>query len=232
MAFSPSSPSRPIVLDSSRESEVYGLFAIAMGLTGVGVWIGAQYAAYLLNSAFFIFAAIAEIAIILTSSLWARKSPLNVILFGAFPLLTGITVTPYLMSILIEYTNGAAILFNAIATTALLSATAAVFARTTSWNLSGMARMLIFALIGIILFSILQIFVPSLRGTQFELLLSGAGVVIFSLFTAYDFQRVKNMHAGDSSFMMALSLYLDIFNLLLMVLRFMTAMSGQRRNSW
>lgn len=231
-SFTPSR-SAPLALDSSTESQVYGLFAIAMGITALGVFIGAQYASTLLTTNMYIVATIAELAIIFTSSLWINRSPLNMILFAVFPFLSGVTVTPYLLMLLAEYTNGAAILFNAVATTALMSLAAGVFAKTTSWNLGVMARGLILALIGLIVFGILQIFIPALRGTQFELMLSGAGVIIFALFTAYDIQRIQTMsRAGASPFMMALSLYLDIFNLFLMVLRFMTALSGDRRSSW
>ena len=231
-SYSPARSS-PLALSSSSEAQVYGLFAIAMGLTALGVYLGAQFAPQLFNTGTFIAMTIAELAIIFTAPFWMNKSPLNVLLFGLFPLLSGITVTPYIMMLLAEYTNGAAILFNAVATTALMSLAAAVFARTTSWNLSGLGRGLFFALLGLIIFSIFQLFIPSLRGTQMELLVSGAGIVIFALFTAYDIQRVQNMgRAGASPFLMALHLYLDIFNLFLMVLRFMTALSGQRRSSW
>jgi FtsH-binding integral membrane protein len=223
----------PLALSRSSEAGVYALFAVAMGLTAAGVYLGTQYAALLLTSGAFIAATIAELAIIFTAGWWSRSSPLNMLLFGLFPLLSGITVTPYILMLLAQYANGAAILFNAVLTTAFLSLAAAVFAKTTSWNLSGLARGLFFGLLGLILFAVLQIFVPALRSSGIELIVSGAGIVLFALFTAYDIQRQEALaRAGASPFILAIHLYLDIFNLFLMILRFMTALSGERRSSW
>lgn len=227
-SYSPVS-SQPITLNASVEAQVYGLFAIAMGLTVVGVFIGMQFAAQLLSTGFHLFFLFAELGIIMTSGLWMRRSPLNYLLFGLFPILSGITITPYILYVLLSYANGASILLNAFAATACMAAAAGLFAKTTSWNLGVMGRALFFALIGLIFMGLLQLFFPSLRGTQTELLLSGAGTVIFALFTAYDIQRIQALgRVGANPFMLALSLYLDIFNLFLYVLRFMTALSGRR----
>jgi FtsH-binding integral membrane protein len=77
---------------------------------------------------------------------------------------------------------------------------------------------------------VLQIFIPGLRGGAFELIVSGVGVVTFALFIAYDMNRIGRLSAqGYSPFLLALSLYLDIFNLFLYVLRFMLEISGKRR---
>jgi uncharacterized protein len=229
MAFSTVS-SRPITLDASREAHVYGLFAVAMGITVLGVIIGMRFAQSMLSSGFMFGFVIVEFAILLSANWWRTQTPLNYLLFGLFPFLSGLTVTPYLMLVLSGYANGGAILLNALATTAFLSLAAAVFARTTSMNLSGLGRGLFFAIIGLLIFGLLQVFIPAFQTTQFELLLSGAGVVIFALFTAYDLQRIQHMsRMGADAFLLALSLYLDIFNLFLFVLRFMVTLSGERR---
>lgn len=218
------------MLAASTEAQVYTLFAFAMGLTVLGVFIGMELAAALLSTGMHFFLLIAELAIIFTSAWWMEKSPLNLLLFGLFPLLSGITFTPYLLYVLAGYANGGAILVNALLSTMFMAGSAAVFARTTTWNLAGMSRGLFFALLGLLFFALLQIFVPGLRSTEVELLFSGAGVVLFALFTAYDLQRVQALgRVGANPFVLALSLYLDIFNLFLMVVRFMLALSGQRR---
>ncbi len=221
---------RPIVLSASVESQVYGLFALALGLTVVGVYLGALAAPVLLSSGLMFLFVIMELGLILSANWWKDISPWNYVLFGAFPLISGITITPYLMMLLLSYVNGASILFNALLSTTLMVAAAAVVARATGWNLSGMARALFMGVIGLIILGLLQIIFPSLRGGTTELLISGGGIVIFALFTAYDIQRVQTLSRyGANPFMLALSLYLDIFNLFLYVLRFMTAMSGNRR---
>ncbi len=228
-----STASRPLALSPSTESTVYGLFALAMGLTLVGVTVGIEFAMQLLSSGMAMLLVIVELAIIFTSRWWMEKSPLNILLFGLFPLLSGITITPYILYVLLQYANGASILLNAFAATTCMGLAAAVFARTTQWNLGVMGRGLFFALLGLIAMALLQLFVPSFRTGQMELLISGAGVVIFGLFTAYDIQRVQRMaRSGANPFVLALSLYLDLFNLFLYVLRFMLAISGNRRRSW
>lgn len=225
-----SSTSRPLALSASTEAQVYGLFAVAMALTLIGVYAGMTQAALLLSSGTHILLTIASLGIILTSGLWVDKSPVNVVLFGAFPIIMGITVTPYLLAVLSGYVNGSAILFNALAATVFMGLAAAVFARTTSWNLGVFGRAFFFAILGLIGMSILQIFIPGLRTPAIELAISGAGVLVFAFFTAYDLQRIQSMaRVGANPFILALSLYLDIFNLFLYILRFMTALSGERR---
>src|SRR3989344_221861 len=222
---------RPVSLTRTGEMQVYALFALAMGLTALGVFFGTLYAPVLFRGGTHMILLSTELAIILSAPLWMQRSPLNILLFGAFPLLSGITITPYLWAVSQGYVNGNAILFNAIIATTFMSAAAALFARTTSINLCIMGRALFFAVLGLIGFSLLQIFVPGLRQSiGFEMGISAAGVVIFALFTAYDIQRIQTASRyGANPFLLALSLYLDIFNLFLSVLRFMLAIAGNRR---
>ncbi|PIQ75673.1 hypothetical protein COU78_04390 [Candidatus Peregrinibacteria bacterium CG10_big_fil_rev_8_21_14_0_10_49_24] len=221
---------RPIAISQSTEAQTYGLFALAMALTVAGVFIGTQFATVLMSTGIHFFFLLAELGLIFTAGIWMNKSPLNYLLFGLFPLLSGFTITPYILYILASYANGGSILLNALSATGFMAASAAVFARTTSWNLGVISKGLFLALIGLIVLGLLQFFVPSLRTTQFELMLSGGGVVIFALFTAYDLQRIQQMgRMGAHPMMLALSLYLDIFNLFLYILRFMLALSGDRR---
>jgi FtsH-binding integral membrane protein len=111
-----------------------------------------------------------------------------------------------------------------------MAGAAALFARTTSMDLSVFSRALLMGLIGLIVVGILQLFIPSLRGTSVELLVSGFAVVLFAVFTAVDVQRLQQMsRLGGNPFMLALRLYLDIFNLFLSIVRFMVAISGNRR---
>ena len=220
----------PIPLESSQESQVYGLFALAMAITAVGVLVGIQYAPAILTSGLHMVLLIAELALIFTARLWMNNYPINYVLFALFPFLSGFTITPYILYVLTGYANGGSILLNAFGATAFMALAAAVFARTTSFNLSVLGRALFMALIGLIILSIAQIFVPALQTTQFELLLSGAGIIIFAVFTAYDLQRITNLsRQGMNPFLLAISLYLDIFNLFLYILRFMLIIAGDRR---
>ncbi|MED5364734.1 MAG: Bax inhibitor-1/YccA family protein, partial [Pseudomonadota bacterium] len=93
----------------------------------------------------------------------------------------------------------------------------------TKRDLSGMATFLFMGLIGIVIASLVNLFLGS---TMVQFMISVAGVVVFAGLTAYDTQRIKLMYvAGEDgevttkkSIMGALSLYLDFINLFLMLL--------------
>lgn len=224
-------PSRSVILSASTEAQVYGLFALAIGLTLFGIIAGMMFAPVLLNSGILIILLLASLGIVFTSPWWMDRSPLNYVLFAVFPFVSGLSITPYLLYILSAYVNGAGILLNAFAATACMAVGAAVFARTTKMSLLGMQGSLFMGLIGLIIMGLLQMFFPGLRTGITELLLSGFGVVLFALFIAFDMQRIAALgRVGANPFMLALSLYLDVYNLFLYILRFMLAISGNRRN--
>ena len=101
---------------------------------------------------------------------------------------------------------------------------------TTKRDISGWGSFLFMGLIGIILASIVNIFLQS-SGLQFAV--SVIGVLVFAGLTAYDTQRIKEMYSsmdddgtlGRKAVMGALSLYLDFINLFMMLLRLV----GDRR---
>jgi FtsH-binding integral membrane protein len=102
---------------------------------------------------------------------------------------------------------------------------------TTQRDLTGMGSFLFMGLIGIIIASIVNIFIGS---SAIGFAVSVLGVLIFTGLTAYDTQKIKEMYyvgddgsvAGRKAIMGALSLYLDFINLFLMMLR----LFGQQRN--
>ena len=97
---------------------------------------------------------------------------------------------------------------------------------TTKRDLSGMGSMLFMGLIGIVLASIVNIW---LKSTALMWAVTYIGVLVFVGLTAYDTQKLKNMgsqlDANDKdnfrkySIVGALTLYLDFINLFLMLLR-------------
>ncbi len=99
-----------------------------------------------------------------------------------------------------------------------------LFGYTTKRDLTGMGSFLMMGLIGIIIASIVNIFLAS---SVIHFAVSVLGVLIFVGLTAYDTQRIKEeYYAGDDSemagkkaIMGALRLYLDFINLFLMLLR-------------
>ncbi len=208
---------------------VYGLLFLAIMFTVLGCAVGATVALPLITSGWIIALFILELAIVWTAPSWTHSTPLNYVLFAAFPFLSGLTVAPIIINVLVGYANGTTILLNALIATGLMTLSSAVLATISNTDLGGVfGRFLFQGLIGLIGFSLLQIFFPSLRGQGIEQVFSAIGIIIFSLFLAVDIQRVQRRQGVDSPFLMAIALYLDIFNLFLFILRFMTA-GGERR---
>jgi FtsH-binding integral membrane protein len=95
---------------------------------------------------------------------------------------------------------------------------------TTQRDLTGMGSFMFMGLIGIVIASLVNIF---LKSSGLDWAISVIGVLVFVGLTAYDTQRIKEMYsamddgtvAGRKAVMGALSLYLDFINLFLMMLR-------------
>lgn len=107
-----------------------------------------------------------------------------------------------------------------------------LYGYTTKKDLTGMGSFLMMGLIGLIVASLVNIF---LKSSALEFAISIIGMLIFVGLTAYDTQRIKQAYyqvAGNTEMiskaavMGALSLYMDFINLFLMMLRFF----GDRRD--
>ena len=144
--------------------------------------------------------------------------------------------TATLLFILYSVINGATLSFifavytmSSIASvffiTAGTFAVMAVVGYTTKKDLTSMGKILLMALIGIIIATVVNIF---LKSTGLEMIVSYLGVLIFVGLTAYDSQKIKNMllmapDAGEGAqklaLLGALTLYLDFINLFIYLLR-------------
>lgn len=105
-------------------------------------------------------------------------------------------------------------------------ATMAVVGYTTKKDLTSLGKMFMFAIIGIIIASLVNVFL--IKSTGMDLLISIVGVLVFVGLTAYDSQKIKQMlmmapDAGENMQKLALlgslSLYLDFINLFIFLLR-------------
>jgi len=133
-----------------------------------------------------------------------------------------------LSSILLVYTGMSVtrVFFICSATFGAMS----IYGYTTKRDLTKLGSFLMMGLIGIIIASIVNIFMKS---SMMYFVISILGVLIFVGLTAYDTQKIKNMYAasdtgeimGKKAVMGALTLYLDFINLFIMLLR----LFGQRR---
>ncbi len=105
-----------------------------------------------------------------------------------------------------------------------------IYGYTTKRDLTKLGSFLFMGLIGIIIASLVNIF---LKSSMMYFVISILGVLIFVGLTAYDTQKIKNMYSssdsgeiiGKKAVMGALTLYLDFINLFIMLLR----LFGQRR---
>jgi FtsH-binding integral membrane protein len=146
-------------------------------------------------------------------------------LFWVYAALMGVSLSP----ILLLYTDVsiARTFFITAATFGAMS----LWGYTTTRDLTGMGRFLIMGVIGIIIASIVNIFLGS---TALDFAISFIGVIAFTGLTAYDTQKIKEMYyvgddgtvAGRKAIMGALTLYLDFVNLFLFLLR----LFGSQRN--
>jgi len=144
--------------------------------------------------------------------------------------------TATFMFVLYSVINGALlsyifVLYTASSISTVFFITAGTFAAmaligyTTKTDLSSWGKILLMALIGLIIATVVNVFIKS---TMFDMILSYVGVLIFVGLTAYDSQKIKQMllqapDAGESAqkvaLLGALSLYLDFINLFLYLLR-------------
>ncbi len=142
------------------------------------------------------------------------------LVFWVYAALVGISLS----SILLLYTGASVV--KTFFVTAAAFGSLSLYGYTTKKNLSGFGSFLIMGLFGLIIASIVNIFMQS---SAMEFVISVAGVLIFASLTAYDTQKIKLMYlegehsetATKKAIMGALNLYLDFINMFLFLLRFM-----------
>ena len=189
-----------------------------IGLTGLGNT--------LYNSSFMWVVALAPLGIVMYMSFGINKMSTSKAqtVFWIFAGLMGASLS----SIFVVYTGTsiARVFFITAGTFGSMS----LYGYTTKRDLTGLGSFLMMGLIGIIIASIVNIF---LKSSAMHFIISILGVLIFVGLTAYDTQKIKNMYlASDGTevtskkaIMGALTLYLDFINLFIMLLR----LFGQRR---
>jgi FtsH-binding integral membrane protein len=138
--------------------------------------------------------------------------------FWVYAALMGLSLS----SVFLVYTHGS--ITRVFFITAATFGSMSLWGYTTKRDLSGMGSFLVMGLIGIVIASIVNIFLAS---SALQFAVSVLGVVIFTGLTAYDTQTIKEMYsasdsqavAGRKAIFGALQLYLDFINLFLMLLR-------------
>ncbi len=220
---------------------VYNYMLIGLGLTGVSAWIVASVPA--IRGMFYTVSMTAQGPAMGLSGLgWvALLAPLGLVMFLSFRIqhmsvgaaqatfwgyaaLMGVSLAP----ILLLYTGAsvAQVFFITAATFGSMS----LYGYTTQRDLSAWGSFLFMGLIGIIIASVVNMFLGS---SMMQFVISVAGVLIFTGLTAYDTQSIKEQYsanmdgtmAGRAAIIGALRLYLDFINLFIMLMQLL----GNRR---
>ena len=206
-------------------AQVYGWMFCGLLLTGAVAWYAAQTRIpYILatNSIALIGLIVAQFALVFVISGMVNRLSGAVAtgLFMLYSVLTGITFS----SIFLIYTGES--IFGTFIVAAGMFGAMSAYGYVTKRDLTGIGSMLFMALIGLVLASLVNMW---LKSSGLANIISYAGVLIFVGLTAYDTQKLKNMgvqlSADDRdnfrkySIVGALTLYLDFINLFLMLLR-------------
>ena len=218
---------------SSLMTKVYLWMTMALAVTGMTAFsvAGNESLLYTIASSRGVFwgIAIAELALvwILSASISRLSFTVAGLMFLVYSVLNGVTMS----FILLAYTS------TSVATTFLVTAgtfgAMSLVGYTIKKDLSGYGRFFLMALIGLIIATVVNIFVAS---STLEWALTYVGVFLFCGLTAYDTQKMKEIlrqseGAGDTNMLKiallcSLTLYLDFINLFLYLLRIF----GDRRS--
>ena len=205
--------------------------ALALVVTGLTSYYVAssERILSLMGSGLYIGLLIAEVVLVVILSARIHKMSFAVagVVFVIYSILNGVTLSV----LLLVYT------FESIALAFFITAgtftAMALIGHFTKKDLSSMGQILLMALIGLIIATVVNLFIGS---STFQYILSYVGVLIFVGLTAYDAQKIKNQinefgtEISESTMklalMGALELYLDFINLLIYILRIV----GTRRD--
>lgn len=211
---------------------VYGLMAGALTITAVTSYFVAQIPnieVTLFGSPLLVmFLFIGQIALVVALGFMIQKLTFGmaITMFFVYAVSVGVTASV----VFLAYTQASIV--QVFVVTAGMFGGMTIYGYVTGTDLTRLGNMMIMAVWGLIIALIINLF---LRNPLFDLLISAAGVLIFTALTAYDTQKIKQIgyHMIADQEMMAkvavlgaLTLYLDFVNLFLYLLRFM----GRRRD--
>ena len=201
------------------DTQVLPIFAFGLLMTGMAAYLGWNIPRGLLFPI-----VIVELILIFTASRWQRieNKGANVGLFLLLTALSGLSLVPLLNWAVVI--SGPQLIAQAFGVTALTFGGLVGYSLTTKKDFSGLGGFLIVALIGIIIASIVNIFIG---GTVFSLAISVISVGIFSAFVLYDMSMIKQHYSDQDYIFAAIALYLDFILLFQHILNIMGIMSSR-----
>ena len=208
---------------------IYNYMASALALTGIVAYVFANSGMYMSIARtpliWLVMLAPFGLVMVLSFGINRLSAAAAQAIFWAYAALMGVS----LASVFLVFTGAsvARVFFITAGTFAAMS----LYGYTTKRDLSQLGSFLFMGLIGIVIASLVNMFVGS---TALQFAISVIGVLVFTGLTAYDTQTIKEMYyegdgheiAGKKSVMGALRLYLDFINLFMMLIQLL----GVRRD--
>jgi len=198
----------------------FGLF-LSLMMAFIGVIVGSRLPTGLIGVLM-----IVELVMIVVAMFVQRRRRMGYGFVLAFTFISGITLYPIIAS----YTllMGPQIILKALGVTAVAFLVASIVASRTTLDFSFLGGFLFVGLMVIVLMGVVSLFVGF--STQFSLIYSILGVVIFVGYILYDVNRLVRVGIADADVpWIVLSLYLDFVNLFLFVLRLLGILQDSRR---
>ncbi|MBQ8376108.1 MAG: Bax inhibitor-1/YccA family protein [Akkermansia sp.] len=214
------------VVDSATRArvflnKVYMWLAVCMLLTaGVAAYAAQDIESLLWVGEHRLLVCLSTLGIVVAMSFWANRMTVGALtlLLLVFAGLQGLLFGPVLICYGLDSVG------KAFGCTAVMFGAMSIYGMVTKRNLSTWGRMLFMLLIGLLVAILVNIF---WQNNMFDFAISCAGVVIFSLFTAYDTQNLLKIGLSNDAeikkkavILGALNLYLDFINLFVMLLHF------------
>lgn len=184
--------------------QVMGLVAVAVGFAALGAYLGRDLSG---GAGLLLFIGAFACIFGLNFAVAKGREQLAMGLLFGLGLLLGLAVAP----VIADYADSdPSALWQATGATAAFVAACGAYGYATSRDLSSWARTLFWALLALIAFGLVAIFVSIPNG---HIIYAVAGLGIFGAFTIFDFNRLRR--GADSAVLIASSIFLDVFNIFL-----------------
>jgi modulator of FtsH protease len=199
--------------------KVLSLLGVAFVCTALGAVIGVR-----LGPIAFILSLVGSIGTLIALYIAREKSPANLWLMYTFATFEGMLLGLVLESYL---TRGmGSVVMNAAATTAAITIAAGTYGANTKRDLSSMGSILTIGLFAVIIASLVGMFFDL---GPLRIIISVVSALLFTGFLVYDLNRVANAQGvtQGQTILLAVSVYLDIFNLFLSLLQIFGLFGGR-----
>lgn len=189
--------------------QVMGYVAVTIGFAALGAYLGRDLSG---GTGLILFIGAFGCIFGLNFAVARGREQLAIVLLFGLGLLLGLAVAP----VIADYASAdPAALWQAAGATAAFVAACGSYGYATSRDLSSWARTLFWALLALILFGLVTIFISIPNA---NIIYAVLGLVIFGGFTIFDFNRLRRANPAGAV-VIAASIFLDVFNVFLLLLQ-------------